>query len=154
VYIVLELIDICYALLSGENVLIAKLKFNSNCTCEGYDQVYECRVTGSGATVWNGSAFNCPATNNDIHFFHSSSGIETTCNDGAIVGRTIRAENNTYISQLTVSVSTEMISMNVSCFHDSGATQELIGSSRLTLSRGNSIVTHAAFNIYIVHGCP
>ena len=110
----------------------------NKCTCEGYDQVYECRVTGRGATVWRGSAFNCPATNNEIIFFHSRFDIETTltCNSGAILGRAIRAENDTYIiSQLTVSVSAEMIGMDISCFHDSGAT-ELIGSSILTLSRG------------------
>ena len=34
--------------MSGKNVLVAI----NNCTCEGYDQVYECRVTGSGA-VWD-----------------------------------------------------------------------------------------------------
>jgi hypothetical protein len=117
----------------------------NSCTCEGYDQVYECRITGSGATVWSGSAFNCPATNNEIFFFHSSFGIEATCNGGAIVGRTIRTENNTYISQLTVSVGAEMIGRNISCFHD-GATSKLIGSSILTLSRGN-IVTHNAIQL-------
>jgi hypothetical protein len=124
------------ASLSGENVLVAI----NNCTCEGYqyDQVYECRVTGSGATVWEGSAFNCPATGNEISFFHSSSGIEATCNGGAIVGRTIRAENNTSISQLTVSVSADIIGMNISCFHDIGATPELIGSSILTLTTSNA----------------
>ena len=105
--------------------------------------MYECRVTGRGATVWRGSAFNCPSTNNEILFLHSSSGIEKVCNDGVIVGRAIRAENDTYISQLTVSVSAEMIGMNISCFHDSGAA-ELIGSSVLTLSRG---IIHAHANI-------
>ena len=105
----------------------------SNCTCEGYDQVYECRVTGSGVIVWRGSAFNCPATSNEITFFN----IETTltCNSGAIVGCAIRAENDTYISQLTVSVSPEMIGMSISCFHDiPGAAENLI---RITLTTGN-----------------
>jgi hypothetical protein len=135
-YIVLvqEIIDICCASLSGENVLIA----NSDCTCEGYDQVYECRVTGRGATVWRGSAFNCPATGNELSFFHSSSGIEATCNGRAIVGHIIRADNNTYVSQLTVSVSAEMIGRNISCFHYGATyTLKLIGSSILTLTTGN-----------------
>ena len=109
----------------------------NSCTCEGYGQVYECRVTGRGATVWRGSAFNCPSTNNEILFLHGSSGFETTCNDGAIIGRVISAENNIYISQLTVSVNAEMIGMNISCFHDiPGAAENLVGSSRLTLPRG------------------
>ena len=123
----------------------------NSCACEGYDQVYECRVTGSGVTVWRGSAFNCPATGNEIHILHGSSrsGIEASCNGGAILGRVIRAENNTYISQLTVSVSAEMIGMNISCFHDrpSGAA-ELIGSSILTLSRGIIIHTVMGYPYY------
>jgi hypothetical protein len=122
--------------LSGENVLVTVTV--SNCTCEGYDQVYECRVTGSGATVWRGSAFNCPSKSNEISFLRLSPGIDfQECNDGAIIGRTIKDENNTYISQLTVSVSAELIGRNISCLRDSGATQELIGSSILTLTIGH-----------------
>ncbi len=116
---------------SRENVLVAI----SNC---GYDQVYECRVTGSGATVWGGSAFNCPSTNNEIiSFFHSK--FKNCSCGGAIVGRTIRAENNTYISQLIVSVNAETIGMSISCLHDSGlgGAAKLIGFSMLTLTTGN-----------------
>ena len=102
--------------------------------------MYECRVNGRGATVWRGSAFNCPALGNEITFFPNRFDIETMliCNSGAIVGRTISAENDIYTSQLTVSVSAEIIGKNISCFHDrpSGAA-ELIGSSRLTLTTGN-----------------
>ena len=114
----------------------------NNCTCEGCDQVYECRVTGSGATVWTGTAFDC--SNNEIAILHSSSstGVEITCNDGAIVGRLIRAENNTYISQLTVSVSAQMVDTNISCSHDSRGTH-LIDSLLLTLTTGNaSVIKH------------
>ena len=86
--------------------------------------------------MWRGSAFNCLATGNEILFLHSSSGTEKTCNDGTIIGRLVRAENNIYISQLTVSVSAKMIGKNISCFHDSGATPNLIGSSFIALTRG------------------
>ena len=106
-----------------------------NCTCEGYSQIYECRVTGGGLIVWKGTAFECPSSSNEIVFFQSSSGIQV-CNDGAITGRIIHAENNTYVSQLTVSVSAEMIGTNINCYHDSAATQSLIGSSLLSLTRG------------------
>lgn len=114
----------------------------SNSTCEGFDQVrlYECRVTGRGIIVWSGSAFNCRSTNNELHLLLSSSDIEeTSCNSGAIVGQIIRAENNTYISWLTISVSAEMIGTNVSCLHDSGVThgQKLVGSSILTITTGS-----------------
>ena len=108
---------------------------SSNCTCEGYNQVYECIVTGSGAIVWRGTAFDCSTSSNEMVLLQSSSGTEV-CNDGAISGCIIGADNNTYLSQLTVSVSAEMIGMNISCFHDSGATPKLIGSAILTLTTG------------------
>ena len=54
------------------------------------------------------------------------------------MGRIIRTEDNLYVSQLTVSVSDEMIGLNISCFHDIRGTQNLIGSSLLTLTTGNA----------------
>ena len=117
---------------TGTNALIAI----NGCTCEGYDQVYECRITGSGATVWRGSAFDCPATGNEISFLHSSPDTDKTCNDGAISGHIIQAENGAYVLQLTVSVSAEMIGTTINCFHDSGGTQNQIGSSLIALTRG------------------
>ena len=50
----------------------------------------------------------------------------------------IRAENNTYVSQLTLSVSAEIIGTTISCFLDSGATENLVGSSLLALTRGTT----------------
>ena len=51
----------------------------------------------------------------------------------------IRAEDNTYVSQLTVSVSAQMVGTNISCSHDSKGTH-LIGSLLLTLTTGNASV--------------
>ena len=113
----------------------------NNCTCEGYNQVYECRVTGGGATVWRGSAFDCSASNNEIVLLHSSSSsVRNSCSNGAIVGRVARADNNTYVSHITVSVNAEMVGKNISCFHDSSGIN-LIGSSLLTLTTGNTIAS-------------
>ena len=108
----------------------------SNCTCEGYDQVYECRISGSGAVVWRGTALHCSTSSNEIVLFQSRSGPQV-CNNGAISG-IIRAENDTYVSQLTVSVSTKTVSMNISCLHENGSSTKLIGSSLLTITTGNT----------------
>ena len=115
---------------------------NSNCTCEGYNQIYECRITGSGAIVWRGTAFDCPESSNEIVLLQGSFGTQAVCNNGAISGRIIRVENNTYISQLSVSVSAEMIGSNISCYHDSRGSQNvnLIGSSSLTLTTGACVL--------------
>ena len=113
----------------------------NNCTCEGYSQVYECSITGGGAIVWRGTAFECSSSSNEIVLLQSSPDAQV-CNDGAITGHIIRAENSTYVSQLTVSLSAGMIGTNISCYHDSGATQNLIGSSILALTRGTCMYIH------------
>ena len=119
---------------SGGNELVAL----NSCTYEGYNQVYECRITGSGTLVWSGSAFDCPARGNEIALVRGSS---NNCNDGAIVGHFIRAENSTYIiSQLTVSVSAGMVGLSISCYRDSTLGDNLIGSTSLTLTTGDESI--------------
>ena len=59
------------------------------------------------------------------------------CNNGAIVGRLARVENDNYTSQLTVSVSSGMIGRNISCFHEIGAYSILIGTSLVLTTTGS-----------------
>ena len=106
---------------------------NTDCICEGYHLVYECNITGGGFILWRGTAFECPSSSDELILPRHYPSMKT-CNNGAITGHIIHTENNTYVSQLTVSVSAEMIGKNISCHHDSGATQNLIGSSLLTLT--------------------
>ena len=83
-----------------------------DCVCPG-DTVtvtYECTVTGGQGetTVWKGGAFHCPSNKHEIELLHSRFTSESEdeafgyCNDGAIVGRGLRVENNSYTSQLNV----------------------------------------------------
>ena len=126
----------------------------NNCTCEGHDQIYECRITGSGATVWKGIAFDC--SNNEIVLLHTSSTLTElgSCNNKGIVGRLMKTahENNTYVSQLTIkySVIVEMVGMSISCFHDPASqnTSNLIGSSLLTITTGNTSLDLYKTNIH------
>ena len=111
---------------------------SSNCTCEGHNQVYECIVTGGGSIIWKGIAFDCSSSSNELVLSQSMSGTQV-CNNGAINGHIIRVENNTYISQLTVSLNAEIVGKNISCFHDIGGATERIGSSLLTLTTGNTV---------------
>ena len=111
---------------------------SSNCVCEGYTLVYECRVTG-GNIVWRGTAFECRSSSNEIVFLQNQPGPHL-CNNGAIRGRIIRAdENDPYVSRLTIVVCTEMVGKNISCLHDVGGTEKLVGSSVLTLTTGNTM---------------
>ena len=125
-------------LLTGFASSISGFTEVNDCTCEGYEQIYECKVTGNGATIWKGSAFNCSASEIAISYLFTSG----SCNNGAIVGRLVRAENGSYTSQLTVSVSSDMIGRNISCFHDIGANTMLIGTSNVAITTGEIITVH------------
>ena len=108
----------------------------SDCTCQGFNQIqYECRVVGEGAITFRGTAFECSDAGNEIVLFHSTT-AQGECNNGAMVGRVIRTGNNSYTSQLTVTVTTEMIGRNISCVHDNGVSAYVIGSSQLAITTG------------------
>ena len=111
------------------------------CTCEGYDQVYECTVDRDSATLWRGTAFNCPDTNNEIFFLYRDLGIiYTNCNEGVIRGHAIRASNNSYTSRLSIFVTSEMNGSNISCFSDGAEGTILIGSADLIITTGNNVM--------------
>ena len=91
--------------------------------CAGDTLTYECTVVGGilgGATVWKGTAFDCPL--NEIALLHSRFINRTfgVCNNGAIVARSLLVEGNntTYISQLNVTVTSDMAGETIMCVHD------------------------------------
>ena len=117
----------------GTNSLVAV----NSCTCEGYVQIYECRVTGYGATIWKGTALDCHSSTNEIVILPSDSvNRSITCNNGEIVGRLVRRENNSYVSQLSVSVSSEVIGGSIGCYHEVGVDALEIGTLRLATTTG------------------
>ena len=65
------IINVGYTSLLAENDEFIVL--NNSCTCEGYNQVYECRVTGGGTTLWIGAVFDCSSSSNELTLFHTSS---------------------------------------------------------------------------------
>ena len=111
----------------------------NDCICPGYNSLYECTVTGGIATVWMGSVINCQLADNEIILSHNTNFTSLraeTCNSGAVTGRAIRAENETYISQLMVKVSTELNGSTIVCAHDTGVDTPMIGSTLLILTQG------------------
>ena len=51
--------------------------------------VFECSVIGGGSTVWNGTAFDCENSDNEILLLHSrfnASNFTDSCNEDAVVG--------------------------------------------------------------------
>ena len=112
----------------------------STCTCVGYDVTYECSVMHGSHTVWNGTAFDCASSGNDIILLHSrfndEGGTRATCNNGAIKGRSLRTAGRTYTSQLVVSVSSEMIGKSIVCTADDGLHATPVGRVSLATTTG------------------
>ena len=93
-----------------------------NCICPGYEAVFECVVTGSGATVWSGTALNqCSSELHRIILRHSQFSqpgysISTTCDDSRrIIAHAVSEVNNSYTSLLTINVSQNSIGANIDC---------------------------------------
>ena len=115
--------------------VVPGLSVVDDCTCQGFNQSFQCVVMGGGATIWRGSGFECAATNHEIALIHRV-GTQRKCNNGAIVGRVIRTENNHYISQLNVTVNSQLNGSSIICAHDGGEATNIVGSSLLIITTG------------------
>ena len=92
---------------------------------------FECSVMGDGTTVFQGSALECENAGNKITLFHSvfnrTGGAYGTCNNGAIVGQSLRVEDNYYISQLRITVSHSLVGKTIECIYDNGTATKIVG---------------------------
>ena len=111
----------------------------NSCICPGYEAVFECVVTGDGATVWSGTALD-QCSIDTITLRHSQFinqpgySISQNCGDsGQIIGCAISVVNDSYTSQLTVNVSQSLIDANVECASDSGSH---VGTKQIFLTTG------------------
>ena len=112
---------------------------------------YQCTVFGGAATVWRGTAFDCSFINNEIVIFHDinyTSQNPLTCNNGAIIGQVVRAENDSYTSQITVQISDELNGTTVVCAHDNGTDSIEIGSAILDITTGTAGICMFAVKNY------
>ena len=104
--------------------------------------MYTCTTVGAGATVWSGSAFQCPS-NNRITLFHSEfisqGGASGICNNGAITGHSLRVVNINFVSQLSVTVHSSFDGQSIQCGHDNGVTITVIGIRTISLATGTLI---------------
>ena len=68
--------------------------------------------------------------------FSSSRGISGTCNGGAIIGRSLAADNNCFTSQLNVTASPELEERDVECIYDNGIQALSVGLSKVIRLKG------------------
>jgi hypothetical protein len=124
-----------------------KLTALSSCICPGYETViFECVVTGSGATIWNGTALDhCSIekiTLRHSEFNQPGYNISHTCGDnGQVIGRAVSVVNGSYTSQLLVNVSQGLNSADVECARQTLSNGVLhIGTEQILLTTGLSIL--------------
>ena len=110
----------------------------NECTCPGFKLTFRCTVLGiAGATVWRGSAIECPETNHELTFFHLISFMDIRgCNSGAIIGRGVEIEDACYTSQLNITVDSSMNGKSVECIYNNGTFASVIGNSSVTITSG------------------
>ena len=118
----------------------------NNCTCPTDILMYNCNATGSGFTIWRGSAFDCPNIDGEskIILRHSSFGTSTMglCNDGAIAGQSLgigidSLGNAVYMSQLVIDLtaSSNVVSRRVECvYRDRNGVETTIGSATIKIT--------------------
>ena len=115
-------------------------------------------MSGLG-TVWRGSAFNCANRNNEIFLLDNNFGSMdgnplSECNNGAITGQVIGVEEGFYTSQLSVTVSSDLIGKTIECAYDngSGSTElEVIGSSAIGITTVTGVLRmYSTFSVFIM----
>jgi hypothetical protein len=98
-------------------------------SCPGDVLTTECAIMGYGATVWQGTAFQCGGYDEIIlrhSQFEGSYNPIRTCNNGALVTQALGIVNDRYISQLNVTVSPELNNLTVECWHNFNLTDTVI----------------------------
>ena len=109
----------------------------SSGTCPDYTQIYQCTVMGGVATVWKGNAFDCDSANNEIILLHrrfnssNDNASTVSCNNGTIVGQSLRVEDNYYTSQIIVTFSSELVGTDIECSHDRGSSVTSVGNTSI-----------------------
>ena len=107
--------------------------------CLGDVLIFECTVTRGGSTVWNGTAFDCSNSNDEIALLHNrfsnSSYYIIICNNGDVTGQGLYVEHDQYYtSQLNVTINPALIGKNIICAHDNGTVSQVVGFHALNFN--------------------
>ena len=133
---------------------ISKSESNS-CSCPGDTLTFECTVARGHGTIWNGSAFSCVNSQNEIYLINSQ-GVITTCNNGQIVGHILGEDSEGfYTSQLNVMISSDLIGKTVQCASVNGSGEiSVLENSTTTIdiiSEYAVLINCTLFNIMLQH---
>ena len=122
---------------------IENLHTITDCVCSNDVVTYECTICGGFATVWEGSAFDCPSQ--EITLPNNNFGTPQAvgvCNNGRIVARGLSMENGCYTSQLNVTFDAGLQFRAVICSADNGTHTREVGHDVLHASTGSYAGIH------------
>ena len=109
------------------------LRLVSDCVCSGYTVTYECVTMGPGSTIFIlGSSQECEIDLRHTQFTNDAA--FGRCMDGVVIGRGITTDGTLYTSHLNISVISGVIGKTIRCDHYNGISQEVVGSTTLTLT--------------------
>ena len=95
-------------------------------------------MTGPGATVWKGSAFDCPFGRIILrHTQFASGGAIGLCNNGDVVGRGVLQQNNCFTSQLNITLRSNLNGRSIECVYENVENVTLVGRRVINVTSGN-----------------
>ena len=83
--------------------------------------------------------------------FNRPQGIKISCNNGAIIARSLHGGNRTYTSQLSVTVTPELIGDAIECAHDNGSAINVVGMTIINETGMNLVLISYYFCAYHEH---
>ena len=98
---------------------VSRLTSITPCLCPGHEATYECSVDDGVTTTWQGTALQ-ECRDGSIILRHSqfASGHNTneTCGTtGEVIGRSVSSNNNSFTSQLTLTISEKIFNKTIEC---------------------------------------
>jgi hypothetical protein len=118
------------------NELIESSTTDSVLVCPGDIVTYECTVFGGteATTIWKGDFFSCLSGKRALEFVHSRTDnfSSQSCNDGNVVGRFVRIENDSFTSQLNITLKRDIAGKSIECISDNGTDVKRVGLMNLT----------------------
>ena len=115
---------------------------SDKCLCPGDVVTYECTVIGGLSTIWKGNAFDdrCVSEIVLIHQRYTSPGAYISCSNETIVARGLPVEvNETYTSQLSVTLTTDLLGKSIECHHENGTLSSVTKVASTGISPGTAI---------------
>ena len=107
--------------------------------CPGEVLIVECSITGGGATVWQGNAIECDSNSRDLTLRHSQFGElqkpthTISCGGETVIAKAIGVVNNSYVSELNITVNRETNNTSVECVHSYNLTETVVKAINISI---------------------